>query len=146
MSLFARNLKEIRKAKKLSQASLAEKLHVSQTAVYYWESGKREPGIDMLFNISDVLGVGVDELVGLEEQEFSPDEYKPTPEENENLNVFVRPMGDKEEIEEMERSYEEIIKAMHFLNLHGQKEAVKRIRELTHIKEYTEGVYKLQPK
>lgn len=43
----------------LSQAELAEKLHVTATAVSYWEAGKREPSLYMLVRIADILRVDV---------------------------------------------------------------------------------------
>ena len=46
-------IREVRKAKKLSQTELAEMLHVHQTAVSQWENGKTEPDVD--FNACSAL-------------------------------------------------------------------------------------------
>lgn len=61
---FARNLKELRKAEKLSQGMLADKLGVTQRKVSYWESGKIEPSLADLWKISDFFEVTVDYLIG----------------------------------------------------------------------------------
>jgi len=57
------NLKRIRKAKKVSQAKLAEALGVCQGTVGDWEMGIREPELKDLPRIAEVLGVGVGDLI-----------------------------------------------------------------------------------
>ena len=52
-----------RKAKKLTQAKLAEKLFVSRQTVCRWESGARCPDVIMTKRIAMVLGISLDELV-----------------------------------------------------------------------------------
>ena len=64
--MFKDNLKTARKNKGLSQATLAEKLFVSQQAVAKWETDKATPNPDMLTKISNVLDVTVDYLLGNE--------------------------------------------------------------------------------
>jgi transcriptional regulator with XRE-family HTH domain len=65
--MFIQRLKEARAAKKLSQKKLSELLHVSQQAVGHWESGRSTPSPEMLRNISEVLDVSIDYLLGNEE-------------------------------------------------------------------------------
>ena len=64
---FGEKLKELRKAKSLTQEELAEALYVSRTAVSKWESGRGYPSIDSLKELSRYFSVSIDELV-------SPDE------------------------------------------------------------------------
>ena len=67
-------IREVRKAKKLSQTELAEILHVHQTAVSQWENGKTEPDMDNLCRIADIFGVTVDYLLGVDTQSKTIDE------------------------------------------------------------------------
>lgn len=67
-------IREVRKAKKLSQTELAEMLHVHQTAVSQWENGKTEPDMDNLCRIADIFGVTVDYLLGVDTQSQNIDE------------------------------------------------------------------------
>ena len=57
MATFQERLKELRKAHKLKQAELAEKLGVSMFTVSVWERGQRMPEFDNLEALSSVLDV-----------------------------------------------------------------------------------------
>ena len=57
-------IKELRKAKRLSQSDFAIILDVSQGAVTQWERGVRKPDVDMLQAIADYFGVTTDYLLG----------------------------------------------------------------------------------
>lgn len=57
---IARRLREARKHRGWSQAELAERLGRTQTAVSYWEAGKRAPGLDELIDLSFELGKEID--------------------------------------------------------------------------------------
>ncbi len=48
-------IKEAREASGLTQAELARRLGLTQTAVSYWEAGKRAPGLDDLVGLTEVL-------------------------------------------------------------------------------------------
>ena len=52
-----------RKAKKLSQNQVAEKMDVTKTAISYWETGKRVINADQMLNYCEVLGVDPQDLV-----------------------------------------------------------------------------------
>jgi len=52
-----------RKAKKLTQAKLAEKVFVSEKTVSKWENGKGLPDTNLLPKLCEVLGVGLNELL-----------------------------------------------------------------------------------
>lgn len=60
---FGEKLKKLRKDNDLTQEELAEKLFVTRTAISKWETDKALPGIDSLKLISDLFGVGIDELI-----------------------------------------------------------------------------------
>ena len=61
--MFADNLKTARKKRGQTQASLAESLGVSKGAVAMWETGKRQPSLEKLGEISDLLHVSTDYLI-----------------------------------------------------------------------------------
>ena len=47
----------------LSQAALAEKLHISTSTVGMYEQGRREPSVDTLIALSQIFGVSLDYLL-----------------------------------------------------------------------------------
>lgn len=53
----------LRKEKNLTQASLAEKLNISNRTVSKWENGDGFPDITILPELAEALGVSVDELL-----------------------------------------------------------------------------------
>ena len=57
-------IKELRKRLGLSQDSLADILHVHQTAISQWERGLTSPDIDNLQHMSELFSVSVDYLLG----------------------------------------------------------------------------------
>lgn len=59
MSDFPNRLKKLRSDSNLTQKQLAEKLNVSQNAVYNWENGKREPNLDMMEKIAKVFDIAL---------------------------------------------------------------------------------------
>lgn len=63
MNNFAKNLKELRTEANLTQASLAEKMGVSQRAVSNWEQGARQPDYDTLLKLAHFFDVTTDYLL-----------------------------------------------------------------------------------
>lgn len=59
---FCERLKQLRKSHKLTQADLAKLLNVAQSTVGNWESGTREPDMEMITKISRALSVPVEQL------------------------------------------------------------------------------------
>lgn len=56
-------IKELRQRAGLSQKALADKLQVAQTTIAGYETGRNEPGVDMLIRLSAALDVSIDTLV-----------------------------------------------------------------------------------
>lgn len=56
-------LKKLRKQNKLTQRSVAEALHISQTSVSKYERGESEPDLEMVLKMADFFGVTVDEFI-----------------------------------------------------------------------------------
>jgi len=63
-NLFAQNLKTLRIGENLKQIELAKILQTTQRKISYWESGKIEPDLDMLWAIANYFDISVDELIG----------------------------------------------------------------------------------
>ena len=57
-------LKEIRKARGISQIKLAMDLNMAQNTISRYETGVREPSIAELVKIADYFHVSVDYLLG----------------------------------------------------------------------------------
>ena len=56
-------LKEVRKAKSITQLKLAMDLSMSQNTISRYENGEREPGLEELVRIADYFDVSVDYLL-----------------------------------------------------------------------------------
>lgn len=61
-------IKELRIRKGLTQAQLAQECEVHQTAVSQWEKGRTAPDTNSLKILSDIFGVSVDMILGIEEK------------------------------------------------------------------------------
>lgn len=73
------NLKHLRTEKGLSQQQLATKLNVSRSTVAMWEAGSSEPNMQMIREISRVLGVPINAIFGESVRSISPKTKKPSP-------------------------------------------------------------------
>ena len=60
-------LRVIRKKKKYSQLKVASDLNISREALSYYETGKRNPDLQMLRKLSEYFNVSIDFLVNGEE-------------------------------------------------------------------------------
>lgn len=64
--MLSSNITKLRKQHGLTQIEFAKKLHVTQSAVSHWESGRSMPDTTQLFNIAELFGMTVDALTGKE--------------------------------------------------------------------------------
>ena len=65
-NLLAQNLVKLRKASNMTQSELDEKLSYSDKAVSKWERGESLPDIEILYEISKLYNVTIDELLSEE--------------------------------------------------------------------------------
>lgn len=65
------NIKDIRTRKGLTQAEVASALGVSSVVYSRYETGSRQPSIDILIQLADIFGVTVDYLLGRQDIEDS---------------------------------------------------------------------------
>lgn len=61
---FGVRFQRFRKAKKLTQEDIANKFNISPQAVSKWENDISYPDITILSDLSELLGVSLDELLG----------------------------------------------------------------------------------
>ena len=62
-------LKMIRKERKFNQLKVAMDLNISREALSHYESGKREPSLEMLKRLSEYFNVSIDFLINGKEFE-----------------------------------------------------------------------------
>ena len=74
---FGRFIARMRKEKKMTQAELAEKIHVTDKAVSRWERGLGFPDIQTIEPLAQALGISVLELMRSERQEKAKEEAAP---------------------------------------------------------------------
>ena len=65
---FGKILKDLRCEQDISQRVFGERLGVCNQTVSFWESGQREPDLDMLIKIAEYFEVSTDYLLGLEDE------------------------------------------------------------------------------
>ena len=73
MDTFGKRLVYARNKKDYSQKQLAELMGITPTRLNYWEKDKREPDIQMLKKLSELLGVDSDFLIGNWREDFYED-------------------------------------------------------------------------
>lgn len=63
MAEVGKHIKKIRKEKNLTQDELAERLHCTRQTISNYETGKSEPGIEILIELAGVLEVEINDLI-----------------------------------------------------------------------------------
>lgn len=63
MNNFAVNLKHFRQTARVTQKQMAERLGMTENAYQNYEYGKREPKLDVLIQIAEILEVSIDDLL-----------------------------------------------------------------------------------
>lgn len=147
-SEFSSLLRTARKEKNLTQKGLAELLGVSTGTVQQWELGTRFPRVETLKTIEEKLEIALvpqkieddlDEIAEEIRQGFIQEAIKNNDvnEYNEAKNTTIADI--KEYL--IHRRYTarflfQLEDALEKLNLDGQREAVKRVEEMTRLVEY----------
>lgn len=80
------NLREIRKAKGVTQVQAARDLNISQITYNRYENGQREVPNIVLVSMADYFGITVDELLG----RTSPEQKKAQEDEAESIRERLR--------------------------------------------------------
>ncbi|WP_122789410.1 helix-turn-helix domain-containing protein [Intestinibacillus sp. Marseille-P6563] len=97
--MFPERLKELRKASKMTQKQLAEKLFVDQTSVSYWETGKTKPDFDKQIELAKLFNVSLDYLLGLPDKKNSPAPDRASEEELQKLRELVKALSPQQQEE-----------------------------------------------
>ena len=90
---FNENLKEARIKSGLLQKEVSENIGVAKSTYSLYESGNREPNVNTIKKIADVLNVSADTLLGIDEEpttmaaHFDGDEY--TEDELDEIRQFA---------------------------------------------------------
>lgn len=90
MADFAKNLRKLRKQKKLSQQKLGAMLGYGCTAVTNYESGRNTPSLEDLMKLATIFEVTLDELAGF------PSKAKRSEQEEQLLQDF-RNLNEREQ-------------------------------------------------
>jgi len=84
---LSENIKRLRKAKEMTQESLAELLNISSAAVSKWESNDTYPDITMIFPLAQIFGVSIDELMGYDTAKIEAEKKQVLEEYNGLYNI-----------------------------------------------------------
>lgn len=63
MKEFSKNLKKLRREKRITQKELAEMVHVERSTVAGWETKDRVPDAEILIRLAAVLDTTIDALL-----------------------------------------------------------------------------------
>lgn len=107
--MFPQILKELRKSRKLNQASLAEALDMSQATITFWENGKRMPDIEMLCKIADYFNVTTDYLLGRTPMEIEVIHGDPPPLQDDQFEIVIKADEKAPSADDLERRVLEIV-------------------------------------
>lgn len=89
MTAFNERFRELRKKKGLSQRELANVLHMSNSTVAMYETGKRQPDFESLEKIADFFNVDIDYLLGRKDTTHRIVEIHPEYYENETVRAIT---------------------------------------------------------
>lgn len=65
--MFAKRMKELRKAENMSQSQLAKLIGVAQSNISDWENNVSRPEYEKLVKVAQIFDVSVDYLLGVED-------------------------------------------------------------------------------
>ena len=77
MAKVAKNLRRLRTDCGMTQAQLAEKMHVTRQAISNWENDKTQPDIDALVRLSEILNTEIEALIYGKRRHIGTDEQRP---------------------------------------------------------------------
>ena len=158
------NLKKIRTEKNISRKEMADLLKIPYSTYSNYENGYREMSLSTIFKASDILGVGVDELMGISDPEtfdidvndlynnsfFDENDSECVEDIIKKNEEFDRYQEEKEvkeyiNIPESEK-ISDLFKYFSNLNDIGQAISVKRTKEVFDIKKYRKNSDYMQTK
>ena len=124
-------IKKFRLMKGLTAKELSTRTGIATSNISAIESGERVPKLDMCNKIANALGVSIDTLYGINED----DSLGTRMAKYRNNNIPPEDMNLGKCLDEIDEKT--ILDDFHRLNFRGKKEAIKRMSELTKLDEYT---------
>lgn len=106
------NIKHFRKAKGINQEEMAVKLNVVRQTISKWENGLSVPDADVLICMAELLGVSVNQLLGIEENNLTDLNMS---EELAKLNVQLAKKNQREKLVHQANEKRGLIFAFSFL-------------------------------
>lgn len=85
--MFCENLKALRRARGLSQESIAQRMYVTRQTVSKWENGLSVPDADALIRLAEILEAPVSQLLGTAQQ--APQTEESIAQKLEQLNLLL---------------------------------------------------------
>ena len=85
---FAEHLMALRKQRGWSQEELGNQIGVTRQTVSKWEMGQSTPELEKLVELSQLFGMSIDQLVGLEREEGVASSYRQARSEVRSLGVY----------------------------------------------------------
>lgn len=70
MSFIGKNIRYLRKNKKMSQPNLAKKLNKSESTIQMWETNYRSPTMGTVQQIADIFDVPINDLVNVDLENY----------------------------------------------------------------------------
>ena len=84
------NIYALRKAKKVTQAQLAEKIGVSEQAVSKWENDICAPDVSLFPVIAEYFGVSIDRLFGYHNNSYAEEVKKIIQAADDSMDTYSR--------------------------------------------------------
>ena len=122
-------IRQARKAAGMTQDDLAKALGINRATLSKYENGSIDLTVTQLMKIANTLGVSIYDLLNTKEMDF----FDAGATEGQNALEWVYRNLDGYSFDKAELF---LIRAFSKLNDKGQKEAVKRVEELTEIPKY----------
>jgi len=122
-------IRTIRKFRKLTQINVAQKAQIAVNSLRLYESGKRTPNLDQLKAIAEAMDSSLADLLDERDQKI----FYAGADEGGDTTEWVHRVVDGYSFSKSEYL---LVNAFSALNNDGQKEAVKRVEELTEIPRY----------
>lgn len=126
-------IRKLRKIKGLSQKEMADLCGIAYSTYSNYENNNREPNQEVLQRIADNLDITIPDLINVNTL-ISIDEKR----QKEAINKPLTEYQNEFIYTEFGEYGAKILSDFRKLNKIGQKEASKRVNELTEIKKYTE--------
>lgn len=91
---FARRLKDLLDKRGMTQRALSEKLETTEVTVSRYVSGCRTPNIETTVEIAEILGVSLNELVGID----PPAKERPSPDVSVLVSCYSKASPDDRKV------------------------------------------------